>query len=169
MVNKKLVIGIIGIWCLILLGFIGYKQYTLQTGTEVLLKTVPVDPRDLFRGDYVVLRYGISRIHLDSLMMVADTFEKGAQFYLKLDTSGMYAEPIEISKEKFDKGLFMKGTVISSHDNMLNAKYGIETYFVRQGTGKIIERQITDLEVNVAIDKNGNALIKALYMANDTL
>lgn len=32
----------------------------LRNGKEVLLKTVPVDPRDLLRGDYVILSYDIS-------------------------------------------------------------------------------------------------------------
>ena len=45
-----------------LLAFIGVREYTLRRGTEVLLQTVPVDPRDLFRGDYVVLRYTISTV-----------------------------------------------------------------------------------------------------------
>ena len=34
----------------------------LRSGRDVLLKTVPVDPRDLLRGDYVILSYDISRL-----------------------------------------------------------------------------------------------------------
>ena len=34
---------------------------TLTTGETILLRVVPVDPRDLFRGDYVILSYEISR------------------------------------------------------------------------------------------------------------
>jgi uncharacterized membrane-anchored protein len=34
----------------------------LRDGTEVTLQTRPVDPRDLLRGDYVVLRYDISQL-----------------------------------------------------------------------------------------------------------
>ena len=33
----------------------------LREGSEVLLQTRPVDPRDFLRGDYVVLNYQISR------------------------------------------------------------------------------------------------------------
>ena len=33
----------------------------LRDGREVLLKVEPVDPRDLLRGDYVVLTYEITR------------------------------------------------------------------------------------------------------------
>ena len=34
----------------------------LRAGTEVRLATAPVDPRDLFRGDYVILNYKISTL-----------------------------------------------------------------------------------------------------------
>ncbi len=54
---KKTFYLIVVFWLLIFSGFIAYKEYTLRTGTEVILKTMPVDPRDLFRGDYVTLNY----------------------------------------------------------------------------------------------------------------
>ena len=34
----------------------------LQNGREIRLSAVPVDPRDLIRGHYVILSYDISRI-----------------------------------------------------------------------------------------------------------
>ena len=37
-------------------------------GQEILLKTAPVDPNDLFRGDYVNLRYDISTIDLTNIV-----------------------------------------------------------------------------------------------------
>ena len=58
--NRKQFIGIISLWLIIIFGLIGYKQLTIVTGTTVLLETVPVDPRDIFRGDYVTLNYAIS-------------------------------------------------------------------------------------------------------------
>ena len=42
-------------------GLFVYSQYPLWVGTEVRLATVPVDPRDLFRGQYVRLNYALSR------------------------------------------------------------------------------------------------------------
>ncbi|HEY5965599.1 MAG TPA: GDYXXLXY domain-containing protein, partial [Xanthobacteraceae bacterium] len=36
------------------------RASVLREGTEVLLQTRPVDPRDFLRGDYVVLSYDIS-------------------------------------------------------------------------------------------------------------
>ena len=34
----------------------------LRTGTEVTLRTRPLDPRDFLRGDYVTLGYDISAL-----------------------------------------------------------------------------------------------------------
>lgn len=43
---------VIALQVLAVLVFAGVREVTLRTGTEVVLQTVPVDPRDLFRGDY---------------------------------------------------------------------------------------------------------------------
>src|SRR3954468_14416646 len=47
---------------LVLCGMIAIKAIPYQTGDTVLLRVVPVDPRDLLRGDYVILGYEISRV-----------------------------------------------------------------------------------------------------------
>ena len=49
-----------GLQTLALVGMIGVQQYTLNEGTPVLLETEPIDPRSLFRGDFVILNYAIS-------------------------------------------------------------------------------------------------------------
>jgi uncharacterized membrane-anchored protein len=50
---------------LILVGIIGFREYRVATGERILLQSSPVDPRDLFRGDYVTLAYDLSTIDLD--------------------------------------------------------------------------------------------------------
>ena len=162
MIKRKYVIGLILVWGIVLIGFIAFKQCTLQTGTEIMLKTVPVDPRDLFRGDYVVLRYDLNTIHLDSLLADEGPYERDETIYVKLDNSSSYAKATQVSKNRFEEGLFIKGTVTYAGIQVLNVKYGIENYFVPQGTGKEIEKIIGDIDVIIAVDKQGNALIKSL-------
>lgn len=41
---------------------IASRYAILTSGREIVLETVPVDPRSLFRGDYVTLRYAISPV-----------------------------------------------------------------------------------------------------------
>ena len=45
-----------------LLALVQQRASILKSGTEVRLRTVPVDPRDLFRGDYVVFSYEIGTV-----------------------------------------------------------------------------------------------------------
>ena len=47
---------------LILVAMIGLRALPLLTGQTVLVRVEPVDPRDLFRGDYVILSYDFSRV-----------------------------------------------------------------------------------------------------------
>lgn len=169
MIKKKYVLALIIFWGVVLIGAVVYKQLTLQTGVEVRLKTVPLDPRDLFRGDYVILRYDINRILLDSVLSEGGPFIKDDKVYVKLDTSSKYARSTHISSNRFDDGLFIEGVVTRSDNKVLNAKYGIETYFVPQGTGKEIEQKIGDIDVMVAVDKRGNALIKSLQYEGKNL
>jgi uncharacterized membrane-anchored protein len=35
----------------------GEREYILRRGKVIYLRTAPIDPRDLFRGDYVRLNY----------------------------------------------------------------------------------------------------------------
>ncbi len=44
------------------LGLIAWNEQALASGTDVTLKTAPVDPVDLFRGRYVTLSYEISAL-----------------------------------------------------------------------------------------------------------
>ena len=53
-----------GILLTVLLGGVVYGQVSiLQNGREIVLKTAPVDPRDLFRGYYVRLNYDVSSLN----------------------------------------------------------------------------------------------------------
>ena len=153
--KKKLFLFIAIFWLVIIVGFIAVKEYTLRTGEEVLLKTRPVDPRDLFRGDYVILNYVIGGVDVSD-------FEEGDTVYVGLkvdengfgDSTGAYKNPPE--------GLFIKGTVKKGFGGS-NVEYGIESYFVPEGEGKVIERN-RNLEGKVAIDKSGNAVLKAILI-----
>jgi len=40
-------------------------EYVLNTGQEILMKTRPVDPRDILRGDYVILNYDLREYKVD--------------------------------------------------------------------------------------------------------
>lgn len=164
--EKKKLFLIVGIfWLIIIFGFILFKEFTLKTGEEVLLKTRPVDPRDLFRGDYVILTYEISTLDANTLQKDVTEFKQDDKVYVSLNVVDNYgiASGVYINKPK--DGLFIKGTVKDVQGTRLNLEYGIESYFVPEGKGREIERQIgRNLDVKVAVDKLGNVVIKDLLV-----
>lgn len=108
--NKKKVFISIGVfWIMIIGGFIGFKEFTLRTGQEILLKTVPVDPRDLFRGDYVILRYDISTINTDSLGNKGSEFRENDTIYVVLNVDNNKIGTLAtINKNKPEGGIFIE-------------------------------------------------------------
>lgn len=61
--RHSLAVAAAGLICVaILAGMLVKHSWPLLTGTRVLLKVQPVDPRDLMRGDYVILSYPFNRV-----------------------------------------------------------------------------------------------------------
>ena len=65
---------------LVLLALVEQRARILRGGTEIRLRTVPVDPRDLFRGDYVILAYPISTVEAAG----QPGFQRGERVYVCL-------------------------------------------------------------------------------------
>lgn len=155
---------------IILLGFIGYNYYTLNQGHEILLRTVPVDPNDLFRGNYVNLRYDISVINLDQIPYDS-SFVNGKDVYAVLAKGEKYWYVTRVGHFYQYPGqneVVMKGKVTGAYENTINVVWGIESYFVPEGKGQKIEREIRNVSVKVSVDRTGRALIEELYI-NDEL
>lgn len=150
---------------LILVGLTGYNEAILAFGKTVVLQTVPVDPRDLFRGDYVVLRYEISTLdHVPGYWQI----DEGDEIYVKLEKEDDVWDAVQISKaEPEDWYYFIAGEVEDVWDSRLMVEYGIEAYFVPEGEGREIERA-DDLKVRVSIDESGKAVIKNLIVDGET-
>lgn len=160
---KKATQIILFIWLVISFCFVVKSEYTLNLGKEVLLKTIPVDPRDIVMGDYVILNYEISQFprYKDYL------FEYNKPIYVKLDVNNDNIASIgKVSKEK-PNGLFIKGTMgacqsvlpIFRSGKCIN--YGIESYYVKEGEGRKLERDLANgALVKVSIDRYGKAKIK---------
>lgn len=167
---------------LVLFALVEQRAQILRGGTEIRLKTVPIDPRDLFRGDYVVLAYPISTVEADTAGKA--TFERGERVYVSLgrDEQG-FAKAVGVSRDwpKAGDGIVLiAGRIISTsacatnadgafdcsgQRNRLRVAYGLESYFVPQGEGKAIET--TDkarIEVVAAVSSSGEAAIKRLLI-----
>lgn len=165
--KKKKVFILIGVfWLVIIIGFVATKEFTLRTGEQVLLKTVPVDPRDLFRGDYVILRYKLSTLNLNDIPADYTDFKIRDKIYVSLDEENGCGVPSKVYRNSPEtEDVFLKGIVKDVRGKRLTVEYGIESYFVPEGKGKEIERaRGKALDVKVSIDKFGNAVIKSLLI-----
>ncbi|MFC4322168.1 GDYXXLXY domain-containing protein [Litchfieldia salsa] len=139
-----------------LLGYqIGSNEWLLKNGKVITLNLSPIDPRSLLQGDYLRLGYEIAE--QDSLMI-----ESGAKLYVLLEKNqdGIY-EKKKVITERIDP----KSYPLNQNEALITGKYngydtiiyGIESYFVQEGTGLEIERNAKTAKVIVS--KKGDALL----------
>ncbi len=159
---KKFVYIIVCLWLVLICSFVLKQEFTLKTGKEVLLKTVPVDPRDLLRGDYVILNYEVAQIP-----PYFRDYGENKTVYVMLRVDKKNVAHFAGITDKKPKTLFLKGrtgkcqTTIPFFRSGRCVSYGIESYFVKEGTGRGLEKDLRNgALVKVAIDKNGNAKVK---------
>ena len=170
---RKLLIIFAVIFQLLLLTIMaGERECVLRTGKIVYLRTVPVDPMDYFRGDYVRLNYEISSIKYDKLRdglknLKLDSDEKDRRVYVVLEVDEQnIANILYASDQKPQKGeLFIRGRINYKGKGRINVRYGIESYFLEQNAGKDMESMKfkghrASLEMAAALGNNGIAVIK---------
>lgn len=172
---------IIAVQVSVILLLILSKFLILSGGTSVFLRIEPVDPRDPLRGDYVTFQYtGLSVVGRYKFDFSQNrTFQKGDIVYVPLEKvfgSDYYGLASgSILKNKPEDGLFIKGILDSdsvlSNGNYLyptnsNIIYGIEEYFIPEGSGQLRDFSLSEIFAKVSIDDNGNAVISQIYIDN---
>ncbi|WP_037067916.1 GDYXXLXY domain-containing protein [Allorhizobium undicola] len=148
----------------------------LRNGAEIVLQTTAVDPRDLLRGDYVVLNYDISSIpeeklvgerprearRLSAMVRLVPGADGGwtveeASFSPLPPRAGsvlLKSEPLDISPQDLAPG------------RQLRLRYGIERYYLPEGEGTAVEqgRDALRLSVSVRVSASGEAQIRQLTL-----
>ena len=169
--NKKLIVFALGfLWLVVAIGVVMSKQYILRTGLPVVLETVPVDPRDFLRGDYVILSYKISALDLNQIVSKKTDYRRGEDIFVELTQRGKFWEAVAIhEKRDITKGMVcIKGRVKYCYSKRLSLIYGIESYFVPEGEGRELERSMrgnkSSVSVEAVVDSSGNAMIKRVYI-----
>ncbi len=168
---KKLVIAAVLFQMLALLVMIAQREYVIHNGKEVYLKTAPIDPRDIFRGDYVQLDYTFLTVPVEKAKYLPkENIKKGQRVYavLKESALGVYSFDY-LTGVQPDEGVFIAGRINQRHysSNLIRVKYGIEKYFLEQETGLALEKvrgkrndYQRPMEIKVAISDSGTAIIK---------
>ncbi|MFD1779773.1 GDYXXLXY domain-containing protein [Fredinandcohnia salidurans] len=154
--------SLLGLILLLQLAIVGYQIGTseslLNNGKEITLELAPVDPRSMLQGDYVVLRYEIAEVN------ELKNVHSGNKVFIiaKEDQDGIYQrEKILTSIDPRDYKLAQDEVLIAGKYNGYNGIIiGIESYFVKEGTGLDLQRHAKYAKVKVS--KNGNALLHSI-------
>ena len=148
---------------LVLGSMIVQSGWTHFTGDTVLFRVVPVDPRDMFRGDYVILRYEFSGLRPVG-GTISDESSNGQEVFvvLALDADGRHWRGTSASFDRPAMGRFIKGKVVGPG----RIEFGIESFFVQEGKGKEYEdaRNAHRLSAEVALTEDGEASLKRLVL-----
>lgn len=160
-------------------GVLGYQIWQhaaiLRFGEEVLLKSLPVDPRDLLRGEYVTLTYDISTIEAARLVGPRPDVTGSQRLWVRLgkQPDGFWA----VREASFERMPPVDQTVVMltqpftyladpKGEYSLYVRYGIERFYLPEGEGKALEQARNDAQVSVAVSvaDDGSARIRRLLV-----
>lgn len=157
----------------------------LRDGTEIVLKTAPVDPRDLMRGDYVRLRYEeISNVDGSLFEGELPAHEGQVKLWLTLHSGedGLaVVKAVSVEKpvnpapgEILLRSKPSRWSRSGSSETMagqLSLSFGIERYYVPEGEGLAIEDARNEQRTTVAlrISDKGEAQIARLMIDGKSL
>ncbi|HLN63637.1 MAG TPA: GDYXXLXY domain-containing protein [Symbiobacteriaceae bacterium] len=174
MVSKRWFWLAVALQVLLLLGMVGRHAYTVATGQPILLQTAPVDPWDMFRGEYVRLNYTISRIDVAATPTSGGPFKRGQAVWVVMQQG----EPswtlvaVHAAHPGTAPGqIALKATVVqeqwgeSQRPQPMLLEYGIEQFYVPEGEGPKLEQAARDhkLTVQVLVDNFGRAVVHKVF------
>ncbi|MFN3869283.1 MAG: GDYXXLXY domain-containing protein [Hyphomicrobiaceae bacterium] len=182
--RTALIAAVAAAQALVLVSMVWDREALLANGRQVTMDVRPVDPRSLFRGDYVILSYDISRLPLSMFPSHPRTDQRVLVRLVQDAAAGAGGwKPVGVTlampERITDSEVVLAGhvryappqtsTSARGSDNteqMVLMTYGIESFFVPEGAGKPIELEIAPgkVKVELAVSASGEAAIKALLV-----
>lgn len=165
-----------------LFSMIAGRAAILRSGTEIVLEVRPIDPRDLLRGDYVVLGYNISSVPvaLFAELPAEEDRRREKTVFVRLAPgedgvwqalAARYDEPPaqDLGEGEVDIRGTTRGTWRMGGQS-IDVNYGIERFYVPEGEGRAIEQGLGErtFRMTVAVGRGGAAQIKSFH-DGDTL
>ncbi|MCX6896611.1 MAG: GDYXXLXY domain-containing protein [Verrucomicrobia bacterium] len=165
--KPKLLALVLALQCVWLLATTFTQERALRVGQLIMLETRPVDPRDLLRGDYVTLGYPISDVPLKLFSPACPNVpDVGTTIYVALApaANGFYevarAATASFTPDGAQVLVQGKSRYWWGATNSVRVEYGLERYYVREGTGNPRGK----LTVQAAVPKSGRATIKEVFV-----
>lgn len=159
----------------ILSGLSGKGLVPRITSDRVRFEVVPVDPRDMMRGDYIILGYEFSRLPEDVTLIDERIKSYKTKTNLNQKSIDVYVTLKFNLKEDIYKGVFFgstpptKGRYLRGKLNSNNRiEFGIEAFYLQEGKGTIYEQAIREkkLVAEVYLAPDGSAQMKKVHIIN---
>jgi uncharacterized membrane-anchored protein len=163
----KVLLVVLALQAAWILGTTFQQERALRVGKAILLETERVDPRDLLRGDYLILNYKISSVLTNLFSTAVDPdMTPGTKVYVALEQRGNFhvvvradTKPIEVAGNE----VLLLGQSRPRSWNNTNAvsiEYGLERFYVAEGTGNPQGK----LTVQAVVPASGRAMIKQVFV-----
>jgi uncharacterized membrane-anchored protein len=148
----------------------------LKTGKEVVLPIIPVDPRSLFRGDYVRIDFPVTMVSSELFATSDKSPRRAGPVFVTVQRDGETWKPVAVNETRPNPGpdqTVMQGRLagnwwpgLGRTPHQVRINYGIERYYVPEGKGLELEKAARDkkLAVVVAVDGRGRAAIKGIVV-----
>ena len=161
----------------ILSGLSGKGLVPRITSDRVRFEVIPVDPRDMMRGEYITLGYEFSRLP-DDVELIDErikSYKTNTNFNQK--TIDVYVTLKFNLKEDIYKGVFFgstpptKGRYLRGKLNSNNRiEFGIEAFYLQEGKGQIYEQAIREkkLVAEVYLAPDGSAQMKQVHILDNS-
>jgi len=142
---------------------IEYSKLSNPKAQDILVKTIPVDPRDFISGNYFILHYKFNNIW-DFKKKAGNLYKKqGDTIYAILEKEDKYYVPNYISYTKPQKIKENQAVIKGAVGKYRRLEYGIEKYFINEGIKEPNPRK-DKIEVLLTIGTDFSPRIKKLYV-----
>jgi uncharacterized membrane-anchored protein len=144
-----------GLQILVILAMLISTNLPLYFGEEIKLQTQPIDPRSLFRGNFVRLNYNLSPIKTNI------DFKKGDKIYISLKQKDGFSVADKAFVNIPDKKYIQCRATYRDDKNYMGFKCAnIDAFFTNKENALKIEKDLADGGVATIMLFNGKMTIK---------
>jgi uncharacterized membrane-anchored protein len=157
----KLAVAWVVLQVLFFAGWAATEQRRQVTGTPILVRTAPVDPRDLLRGQYLRLSYEFSQPQ--DLLDAHRPSSEGESVWVVLRPDGEYFIP---DYSVLNRPLRLQGgrVALLGRRERWRVIFGIEEYYVQEGTETPHQQDTT---VRVVAGSDGGVRIQTVLVKGE--
>lgn len=164
--RRRLFVAAIVLQAAVLVGWATSLEMARARSGKVRLEVAQRDPRDLLRGDFVLLNYKVSDIPFSAFVSPPSRARPGDRVYVALAPKGAVHEAAAASLSREALPLppghrLLVGTLQFSNPRGMHVLYGIERYYVREGKGNPPQGKI---EAEVALTGDGHPFLTRLFV-----